>query len=139
MQISYSLVWQDVAAAVQFTTLLTQTTPARKFEDELYYISVFIRGGRLLFDSCFACFCACRYEEMTQDTLFSWGLPESMAQWQWDMYQYTIHLGYYAPERDLSLSRRLDPNFMTWQGFLQQSRFDGNQTLTDVRSSQRKT
>ena len=78
--------------------------------------------------------CDCRYQEMTKQELFAWGLPESMAQWQWDMYQYTINLGYYAPEHDLLLSRTLNPDSMTWKGFLQSTAFDGSQTLSEVRA-----
>ena len=73
---------------------------------------------------------------MTKDELLGWGLPEAMAQWQWDMYQYTIHMGYYAPERDLSLSRKLDPECLSWKGFLESTAFDGSQTLADIRAQQ---
>ena len=56
---------------------------------------------------------------MTKDQLFSWSLPESMAQWQWDQYQYTALLGYYAPDRGLLLmiSRKLDPSYLSGQAF----------------------
>lgn len=75
-----------------------------------------------------------RSEEMSRDELFSWGLPGSMDQWQWDQYRYTINLGYYAPERDLALSRTLDPDHLTWRTFLQQTGFDGSKSLAHTRA-----
>lgn len=44
------------------------------------------------------------------------------------MVEYAVEYGYYSPQRDLAWSRRIDPRALTWQQFLQQSRWRGEST-----------
>jgi uncharacterized protein YbjT (DUF2867 family) len=41
------------------------------------------------------------------------------------MVEYAVHYGYYAPERDLTWSRRIDPHALTWEQFLKRSHWQG--------------
>lgn len=41
------------------------------------------------------------------------------------MVTYAVEYGYYAPDRDLAWSRRIDPGALTWEGFLQRSGWQG--------------
>jgi uncharacterized protein YbjT (DUF2867 family) len=41
------------------------------------------------------------------------------------MVQYAVEYGYYAPERDLTWSRRIDPQALTWEQFLKRTRWQG--------------
>ena len=42
------------------------------------------------------------------------------------MVEYAVEYGYYAPERDLGWSRRIDPHALTWEQFLQRSQWRGD-------------
>jgi uncharacterized protein YbjT (DUF2867 family) len=42
------------------------------------------------------------------------------------MAEYAVEFGYYAPERDLAWSRKIDPQALTWRQFLVQSGWRGN-------------
>jgi hypothetical protein len=41
------------------------------------------------------------------------------------MVEYAVEYGYYAPERDLTWSRKLDPHAVTWEQFLKRSNWQG--------------
>jgi uncharacterized protein YbjT (DUF2867 family) len=41
------------------------------------------------------------------------------------MVEYAIEYGYYAPERDLAWSRKLDPHALSWEQFLKRSNWQG--------------
>jgi uncharacterized protein YbjT (DUF2867 family) len=41
------------------------------------------------------------------------------------MVEYAVEYGYYAPQRDLEWSRRIDPAALTWEQFLQRSKWQG--------------
>ncbi|HEY1138755.1 MAG TPA: NmrA/HSCARG family protein [Lysobacter sp.] len=43
------------------------------------------------------------------------------------MVEYAVEYGYYAPERDLEWSRRIDPDALTWAQFLQRTEWRGGQ------------
>lgn len=43
------------------------------------------------------------------------------------MAEYAVKYGYYAPERDMEWSRKIDPNALTWEQFLQRSEWQGEQ------------
>ena len=42
------------------------------------------------------------------------------------MVEYAVEYGYYAPERDLTWSRRIDPHAVTWEQFLKRSKWQGD-------------
>lgn len=42
------------------------------------------------------------------------------------MVEYAVEYGYYAPERDLSWSRKIDPQALTWEQFLRRSNWQGD-------------
>jgi hypothetical protein len=42
------------------------------------------------------------------------------------MVEYAVEYGYFSQERDLSLSRKLDPGVMSWEDFLRKSRWQGD-------------
>ncbi|WP_431273986.1 NmrA/HSCARG family protein [Variovorax ureilyticus] len=44
------------------------------------------------------------------------------------MVEYAVEYGYYAPERDVQWSRRIDPHALTWEQFLQRSEWRGELT-----------
>lgn len=48
------------------------------------------------------------------------------------MVTYAVEYGYYAPERDMTWSRRNDPNALTWEGFLRRSGWRGERTSFGV-------
>ncbi len=41
------------------------------------------------------------------------------------MVEYAVEYGYYAPERDLTWSRKIDPHALTWEQFLKHSNWQG--------------
>ena len=41
------------------------------------------------------------------------------------MVEYAVEYGYYAPERDLTWSRKIDPHALTWEQFLKRSHWQG--------------
>jgi hypothetical protein len=41
------------------------------------------------------------------------------------MVEYAVEYGYYAPERDLTWSRKIDPPALTWEQFLKRSNWQG--------------
>jgi len=41
------------------------------------------------------------------------------------MVEYAVEYGYYAPERDLTWSRKIDPQALTWGQFLKRSNWQG--------------
>jgi hypothetical protein len=41
------------------------------------------------------------------------------------MVEYAAEYGYYAPGRDLTWSRRIDPHALTWEQFLKRSNWQG--------------
>jgi len=41
------------------------------------------------------------------------------------MVEYAVEYGYYAPRRDLTWSRKIDPNAATWEQFLERSKWQG--------------
>jgi uncharacterized protein YbjT (DUF2867 family) len=41
------------------------------------------------------------------------------------MVEYTVEYGYYAPGRDLTWSRKIDPDTLTWQQFLKRNNWQG--------------
>ena len=41
------------------------------------------------------------------------------------MVEYAVEYGYYAPERDLTWSRKIDPHALTWEQFLKCSKWQG--------------
>ncbi len=41
------------------------------------------------------------------------------------MVEYAVEYGYYAPERDLMWSRKIDPHALTWEQFLKCSKWQG--------------
>jgi uncharacterized protein YbjT (DUF2867 family) len=41
------------------------------------------------------------------------------------MVEYAVEYGYYAPERDLTWSRKIDPHAVTWEQFLKRSKWQG--------------
>jgi uncharacterized protein YbjT (DUF2867 family) len=42
------------------------------------------------------------------------------------MVEYAVEYGYYAPERDLTWSRKIDPYAVTWEQFLKRSKWQGD-------------
>ncbi|WP_342362757.1 NmrA/HSCARG family protein [Terrarubrum flagellatum] len=42
------------------------------------------------------------------------------------MVEYAVEYGYYAPERDLTWSRKIDPHALTWEQFLDRSNWKGD-------------
>ena len=42
------------------------------------------------------------------------------------MVEYAVEYGYYAPERDLTWSRKIDPDALTWEEFLKRSDWKGD-------------
>lgn len=42
------------------------------------------------------------------------------------MVEYAVEYGYYAPERDLTWSRKIDPHALTWEQFLKRSKWQGD-------------
>ncbi|SFN70627.1 Uncharacterized conserved protein YbjT, contains NAD(P)-binding and DUF2867 domains [Mesorhizobium sp. NFR06] len=42
------------------------------------------------------------------------------------MVEYAVEYGYYAPGRDLTWSRKIDPNALTWEQFLKRSKWQGD-------------
>jgi uncharacterized protein YbjT (DUF2867 family) len=42
------------------------------------------------------------------------------------MVEYAVEYGYYAPERDLTWSRKIDPHAATWEQFLKRSKWQGD-------------
>lgn len=42
------------------------------------------------------------------------------------MVEYAVEYGYFAPERDLTWSRKIDPHALTWEQFLKRSRWQGD-------------
>jgi hypothetical protein len=42
------------------------------------------------------------------------------------MVEYAVEYGYYAPERDLTWSRKIDPHALTWEQFLKRSHWQGD-------------
>jgi hypothetical protein len=42
------------------------------------------------------------------------------------MAEYAVEYGYYRPERDWTWSRRVNPNALTWEGFLQETQWRGS-------------
>jgi hypothetical protein len=42
------------------------------------------------------------------------------------MVEYAVEYGYYAPERDLTWSRKIDPNAATWAQFLKRTKWQGD-------------
>jgi uncharacterized protein YbjT (DUF2867 family) len=42
------------------------------------------------------------------------------------MVEYAVEYGYYAPERDLTWSRKIDPHAVTWEQFLKRSKWQGD-------------
>ncbi|TIP37758.1 MAG: NmrA/HSCARG family protein [Mesorhizobium sp.] len=42
------------------------------------------------------------------------------------MVEYAVEYGYYAPGRDLTWSRKVDPNALTWEQFLKRSKWQGD-------------
>jgi uncharacterized protein YbjT (DUF2867 family) len=42
------------------------------------------------------------------------------------MVEYAVEYGYYAPERDLTWSRKIDPNAVTWEQFLKRTKWQGD-------------
>ncbi|PNS08507.1 NmrA-like family [Lysobacter silvestris] len=48
------------------------------------------------------------------------------------MVEYAVEYGYYAPQRDLEWSRKIDPNALTWKQFLQKSEWRGELTRYDA-------
>jgi hypothetical protein len=41
------------------------------------------------------------------------------------MVEYAVEYGYYAPERDLTWSRKIDLHALTWEQFLERSKWQG--------------
>ena len=41
------------------------------------------------------------------------------------MVEYAVEFGYYAPERDLTWSRKIDPHALTWEQFLKRNNWQG--------------
>ncbi len=42
------------------------------------------------------------------------------------MNEYAVEYGYFAPERDLTWSRKIDPHALTWEQFLKRSKWQGD-------------
>ena len=42
------------------------------------------------------------------------------------MVEYSVEYGYYAPGRDLTWSRKIDPHALTWEQFLKHSKWQGD-------------
>lgn len=42
------------------------------------------------------------------------------------MVEYAVEYGYYAPDRDLTWSRKIDPHALTWEQFLKRSNWQGD-------------
>jgi uncharacterized protein YbjT (DUF2867 family) len=54
------------------------------------------------------------------------GADESLVRELTGMAEYAVEFGYYAPDRDLEWSRRVDPGALTWRQFLERSGWQGN-------------
>lgn len=54
------------------------------------------------------------------------GADESLVRELVGMTEYAVEYGYFAPERDMEWSRKVDPAALTWQQFLERSRWNGN-------------
>lgn len=55
----------------------------------------------------------------------AFGADEHFVRESLGMVEYAVEYGYYAPERDLTWSRRIDPQALTWEAFLQRSTWQG--------------
>lgn len=55
------------------------------------------------------------------------GADESLVRELVGMTEYAVEYGYFAPERDLEWSRKIDPAALTWRQFLERSGWQGNQ------------
>jgi hypothetical protein len=40
--------------------------------------------------------------------------------------EYAVEYGYYAPDRDLTWSRKIDPHALTWEQFVKRSNWQGD-------------
>jgi uncharacterized protein YbjT (DUF2867 family) len=56
----------------------------------------------------------------------SFGADEHLVRELVGMVEYAVEYGYYAPERDLTWSRKIDPNAATWEQFLKRSNWQGD-------------
>jgi len=54
------------------------------------------------------------------------GADESLVRELVGMTEYAVEYGYFAPERDLEWSRKIDPAALTWEQFLERSGWQGN-------------
>jgi uncharacterized protein YbjT (DUF2867 family) len=54
------------------------------------------------------------------------GTDESLVREVVEMTEYAVEFGYYAPERDLEWSRKIDPRASTWRQFLERSGWQGD-------------
>lgn len=54
------------------------------------------------------------------------GADESLVRELVGMTEYAVEYGYFAPDRDLEWSRKVDPAALTWRQFLERSRWQGN-------------
>jgi hypothetical protein len=55
----------------------------------------------------------------------SFGADEHLVRELVGMVEYAVEYGYYAPERDLTWSRKIDPHALTWEQFLKRSNWQG--------------
>src|ERR1700730_9578273 len=55
----------------------------------------------------------------------SFGADEHFVRELVGMVEYAVEYGYYAPERDLTWSRKIDPHALTWEQFLERSNWQG--------------
>lgn len=67
---------------------------------------------------------ACTREELLQH-FPAFGANECLVRELVGMAEYAAEYGYYAPERDVEWSRKIDPNALTWEQFLQRSEWQG--------------
>jgi len=67
---------------------------------------------------------ACTREELLRH-FPAFGANECLVRELVGMAEYAVEYGYYAPERDLEWSRKIDPGALTWEQFLQRSGWRG--------------
>ncbi|MDB5968215.1 MAG: hypothetical protein JWQ90_665 [Hydrocarboniphaga sp.] len=55
----------------------------------------------------------------------AFGASECLVREMLGMVEYAVEYGYYAPERDVGWSRKIDPDSLTWEQFLRRSEWQG--------------
>jgi uncharacterized protein YbjT (DUF2867 family) len=55
----------------------------------------------------------------------AFGANEDLVRELMGMVEYAVEYGYYAPERDLTWSRKIDPHALTWEQFLKRNNWRG--------------